>query len=90
MVKKRQSLGNHDKLVTFVVRLPGALKKRLEDYSDRSGQSQASIITSLVADHIPNDGDDAITLPEPPVRDDLDLSDNRVDLKKWLADHGKG
>lgn len=90
MKKRRQSLGNHDKLVTFVVRLPGALKKRLENYSDRSGQSQASIITSLVADHIPNDEDGAITSPEPLVRDDLDLSDNRVDLKKWLAEHGKG
>ncbi len=89
MKKKRQSLGNHDKLVTFVVRLPGALKKRLENYSDRSGQSQASIITSLVADHIPTDGDDAITSPEPPVQDDLYVSNNMVDWKKWLADHGK-
>lgn len=89
MKKKRQSLGNHDKLVTFVVRLPGALKKRLENYSDRSGQSQASIITSLVADHIPNDEDGAITSPEPPGRDDLYVSDNMVDWKKWLADHGK-
>lgn len=86
MSKKRQVIDNDEKFVSFVVRLPSGLKRKLVEFSDRSGQSQASIITNLVADHIPDRG---ASLPKV-LFTEHESADNQVDLENWLAQHGKG
>ena len=84
MSRKRQVLDNNQKLISFVVRIPEQLKRRLEEHSARVGQSQALIITELVANHIP-DGR-GVTLPKVPFQEhDAD----QTDLERWLADHAR-
>jgi len=84
MSRKRQVLDNNQKLISFVVRIPETLKRRLEEHSARVGQSQALIITDLVANHIP-DGR-GVTLPKVPYQEhDAD----QTDLERWLADHAR-
>jgi hypothetical protein len=89
MPKKRQVVDNNEKLNSFIVRIPDRLKRRLVNCSDRTGQSQASIIAGLIEEHIPEHG---IVAPKVSFteHDNPDNSDNQVDLENWLAQHGKG
>ena len=82
MSRKRQVIDSNQKLISFVVRIPEQLKRRLERHSERTGQSQALIVSELVADNIPDER--GITLPKVSFQEhDAD----QTDLERWLADH---
>ena len=86
MPKKRQVVDNNEKLNSFMVRIPEGLKRRLVNCSDRTGQSQASIIAGLIQEHIPEHG---VVAPKVSFTEH-EPADNQVDLENWLAQHGKG
>lgn len=86
MPKKRQVVDNNEKLNSFIVRIPEGLKRRLVNCSDRTGQSQASIIAGLIQEHIPEHG---IVAPKVSFTEH-ESADSQVDLENWLAQHGKG
>ena len=86
MPKKKQVLENNEKFISFMVRLPSALKRKLEEHSAKVGQSQAAIIANLVADHIP-DGR-GISLAQIRFTEHDDQED-QTDLEQWLDQHAR-
>lgn len=84
MSRKRQVLDSNQKLISFVVRIPEQLKRRLELHSEKTGQSQALIVSELVADHIPDEH--GITLPKVSFHEhDVE----QTDLEQWLDKHAR-
>ena len=86
MKKRKQILKNNENLVNFTVRIPSTSKQRLIDYSNKTKQSQALIISDLIRDHLPSQ---AVSLAAPPFPIEQTADDFEQDIKDWLTNHEK-
>ena len=86
MKKRKQIIKNNENLVNFTVRIPSTSKQRLIDYSNKTNQSQALIISNLIRDHLPGQ---AVSLAPPPFPIEQSTDDFKQEIKDWLSKHEK-
>jgi hypothetical protein len=86
MKKRKQRNKKNENLVNFTVRIPSTSKQRLIDYSNKTKQSQALIISDLIRDHIPAQ---SVTLAPAPFPIEASTDDFKQEIKDWLTNHEK-
>jgi len=86
MKKRKQVLKKNENLVNFTVRIPSLSKARLIEYSNKTNQSQALIISNLIRDHLPGQ---AVSLAPAPFPIEQSTDDFKQEIKDWLSKHEK-
>lgn len=88
MVKRKQRIENNENFITFSTRISSRLKRKLINYSEEMGLSQAAVISGLIEDYLPGEKSPGISLAPP---DNLDNPDDQVSSKAevltWLKEH---
>jgi len=90
MVKRKQVIENNENLINFTTRISSRIKKKLVDYSEKHGQSQAMVISELIDHHLPNQDKPGISLAPPPYQEDdtsVERLASRDEMVKWIRSH---
>ena len=90
MVKRKQVIENNENLINFTTRISSRIKKKLVDYSEKHGQSQAMVISELIDHHLPGQQKPDISLAPAPYQED-DTSAERIatrdEMVHWIRSH---
>ena len=90
MVKRKQVIENNENLINFTTRISSRIKKKLVEYSEKHGQSQAMVISELIDHHLPGQEKPGISLAPPPYQED-DTSAERLasrdEMVNWIKSH---
>ena len=90
MVKRKQVIENNENLIKFTTRISSRIKKKLVDYSEKHGQSQAMVISELIDTHLPDQEKPGITLAPAPYQEEDPSADrlaSREEMVNWLRSH---
>ena len=88
MVKRKQRIENNENFITFSTRISSRLKRKLINYSEEMGLSQAAVISGLIEDHLPGEKSSGISLAPPDNPDDLDDQvSSKAEVLTWLKEH---
>ena len=90
MVKRKQVIENNENLINFTTRISSRIKKKLVDYSEKHGQSQAMVISELIDHHLPGQEKAEITLAPAPYQEEdtsVDRLASRDEMVNWIRSH---